>query len=198
MKKRQIEIRKLDWSLFTKDNQLHYGVNKGIAFEDVVEQLIEAMFPKEKWRRTPKSHDEKRDFVYPQDETLPDQKWAECKNYKENLSINTIAPTLVMGAINQIQCIYFYSYSQLNDNAIEGILRYAESSKKKVSIFDGTLLDNLIIKYYGQIETERFFPNVDFSKLSYNNTMPFRLICSITNINSILIMQMRLRLKKMN
>lgn len=183
MKKKQIEIRKLDWSLFTNDNQLGNGVNKGIAFEDVVEQLIKAMFPKEKWRRTPKSHDEKRDFVYPQDETLPDQKWAECKNYNENLSINTIAPTLVMGAIDQIQCIYFFSYSKLNDNAIEGILRYAESSKKKVNIFDGILLDNLIIKYNGQIETKKFFPNDDFSSLSYDNTVPFRLICSVTNIN---------------
>ncbi|MBE6841118.1 MAG: ATP-binding protein [Ruminococcus sp.] len=184
MKKRQTEIRKLDWSLFTKDNQLGNGVNKGIAFEDVVEQLIKAMFPKENWRRTPKSHDKKRDFVYPQDETLPDQKWAECKNYYENLSINTIAPTLVMGAIDQIQCIYFYSYSKLNDNAIEGILRYAESSKKKVNIFDGILLDNLIIKYNNQIETKRFFPNDDFSNLSYDNTVPFRLICSVTNTNN--------------
>ena len=183
MKKRKTEIRKLDWSLFTKDNQLVNGVNKGIAFEDVVEQLIKAMFPK-KWRRTPKSHDKKRDFVYPQDETLPDQKWAECKNYNENLSINTIAPTLVMGAIDQIQCIYFFSYSKLNDNAIEGILRYAELSKKKVNIFDGALLDNLIIKYKDQIETKSFFPNDDFNNLSYDNTMPFRLICSITSTNN--------------
>ena len=184
MNKKQTEIRKLDWSLFTSDNQLGDGVNKGIAFEDLVEQLIKAMFPKEKWRRTQKSHDEKRDFVYPQDETLPDQKWAECKNYNENLSINTIAPTLVMGAINQIQCIYFFSYSKLNDNAIEGILRYAESSKKKVNIFDGILLENLIIKYNEQIESKRFFPNDIFSNLSYNNTMPFRLICSVTNTNN--------------
>lgn len=184
MKKMQTEIRKLDWSLFTKNNQLGDGVNKGIAFEDVVEQLIKAMFPKEKWRRTPKSHDEKRDFVYPQDETLPDQKWAECKNYNENLSINTIAPTLVMGAIDKIKCIYFFSYSKLNDNAIEGILQYAESSKKKVNIFDGILLDNLIIKYNGQIETRKFFPNDDFSNLSYDNAVPFRLICSVTNSNN--------------
>ena len=184
MKKRQTEVRNLDWSLFKNNNRLGNGINKGIAFEDVVEQLIKAMFPKEKWRRTPKSHDEKRDFVYPQDETLPDQKWAECKNYNENLSINTIAPTLVMGAIEQIQCIYFFSYSKLNDNAIEGILRYAASSKKKVNIFDGILLDNLIIKYSEQIETKKFFPNDDFSTLSYDNTMPFRLICSITSTNN--------------
>ena len=184
MKKKQLEDRKLNWSLFTKDNQLGNGINKGIAFEDVVEQLIKAMFPQEVWRRTQKSHDEKRDFVYPQDETLADQKWAECKNYNENLSINTIAPTLVMGAIDKIQCIYFYSYSKLNDNAIEGILRYAELSKKKVNIFDGILLDNLIIKHNSQIETKRFFPNDDFSNISYNNTVPFRVICSITDINN--------------
>lgn len=184
MKRKQNEDRKIDWFLFTKDYKLDCKVNKGIAFEDVVEQLIRAMFPKEKWRRTPKSHDEKRDFVYPNDETLPDLKWAECKNYNENLSINTIAPTLVMGAINQIQCIYFYSYSKLNDNAIEGILRYAESSGKKVNIFDGILLDNLIIKYHRQIDTEKFFPNNNFNNLIYNETMSFRLMCLITNTNN--------------
>lgn len=184
MEQKQTEIRKLDWSLFQKDNQFCNGMNKGIAFENLVEQLIRAMFPMEKWRRTQKSHDEKRDFVYPNDETLPDEKWAECMNYNENLSINTIAPTLVMGAINQIQCIYFFSYSQLNDNAIEGILRYAALSKKKVNIFDGVLLDNLIIKYSRQIDTETFFPNDDFSALSYGNKAPFRLICMITNINN--------------
>lgn len=184
MNKKQTEIRKLDWSLFTSDNQLGDGVNKGIALEDLVEQLIKAMFPNEKWRRTQKSYDEKRDFVYPQDETFPDQKWAECKNYNENLSINTIAPTLVMGAINQIQHIYIFSYSKLNDNAIEGILRYAESSKKKVNIFDGILLENLIIKYNRQIEFKKFFPNDISSNLPYNKTMPFRLICSVTNTNN--------------
>lgn len=183
MKKGKSEARKLDWSLFTKDNQLEAGVNKGIAFENVIEQLIKAMFPTEEWRRTQESHDEKRDFVNPKDESLPDQKWAECKNYNENLSINTIAPTLVMGAINQIQCIYFFSYSKLNDNAIEGILRYAESSKKEVTVFDGILLDNLIIKYSSQIETKRFFPKDDFSTLSYDDKEKFRLICSISNIN---------------
>ena len=98
--------------------------NKGIRFEDLIEKLIRAMFPGEKWRRTGKSYDGKKDFVFPAEESLPDQKWAECKNYKSNLSLNVIAPTLIMGAIEDINTIFFFSYSPLNDNAVDNLLRY--------------------------------------------------------------------------
>ena len=98
--------------------------NKGIRFEDLIEKLIRAMFPGEKWRRNGKSYDGKKDFVFPAEESLPDQKWAECKNYKSNLSLNVIAPTLIMGAIEDINTIFFFSYSPLNDNAVDNLLRY--------------------------------------------------------------------------
>ena len=52
------------------------SVNKGVLFEDLVERLIQAMFPTETWRRTGKSYDGKKDFVFPAEESLPDQKWA--------------------------------------------------------------------------------------------------------------------------
>ncbi len=71
-------------------------INKGLLFEDLIEKLIAAMFPNEIWRRTAESNDGKRDFVYPYEENLPDKKWAECKNYSNTLSLNVIAPTLIM------------------------------------------------------------------------------------------------------
>ena len=142
-------IHVLDWSLITKEiNNTEKKPNKGILFEDLVEKLISAMFPSEVWKRTSLSYDGKKDFVYPKNTYLPEQKWAECKNYNNNLSINVISPTLIMGSINNIEEIYFFSYSQLNDNAIDAIMRFSKSTNKKISIFDGALLESLICKYH--------------------------------------------------
>lgn len=158
--------------------------NKGTVFEDLIEKLLVAMFPRETWRRTKKSHDGKRDFVYPENELLPDQKWAECKNYSSDVSLNIIAPTLVMGAIEKIRSILFFSYSPLNDNAIEGILRYSEFTGKDVKIFDGSLLKNLIYKYHSYPGIEDFFPNTDFSKgKEILNNKPLRIIKTLRTPN---------------
>ncbi len=49
------------------------------------------------------------------------------------------------GGNRKYQSNTFFSYSSLNDNAVEGILRYAESTGKDVQIFDGNLLETLIV-----------------------------------------------------
>lgn len=123
-------------------------INKGLLFEDLIERLLKALFPDETWRRTIESNDGKRDFVFPSEEYLPDQKWAECKNYSDALSLNIIAPTLIMGAIEKIACIYFFSYSPLNANALDGLVRYSKSENKTIKVFDGNLLDSLVCKYH--------------------------------------------------
>ena len=120
------------------------------------------MFPTETWRRTGKSYDGKKDFVFPAEESLPDQKWAECKNYESNLSLNIIAPTLIMGAIERINHILFFSYSPLNDNAIEGLLRYSELGGRTIRIYDGTLLEYIICTYSATHGIADFFPGTDF------------------------------------
>ena len=182
------DIHVLNWEkiiLYTnqKSNNRN-GKNKGIIFEDLIEALLAAMFPNEIWRRTKKSHDGKKDFVYPDDEHLPDQKWAECKNYSSNLSLNIIAPTLIMVTIENIDSIFFFSYSPLNDNAIEGLLRYSEATQKDVKVYDGNLLESLICKYHNQNNIASFFPNTDFEKayaLLYKKK--YRIITMIKDIS---------------
>ena len=118
--------------------------NKGILFEDIIECLLISEYGEKQWRRTIESHDGKRDFVYPYDPTQPDERWAECKNYAENISINVLSPTLFMAVINQVPCVYFYSYSPLNDNAIINIIQYSKLTGKVVKIFDGHFLEQCI------------------------------------------------------
>ena len=83
MKEKDIHV--LNWENFSQcTNSSGHTINKGLIFEDLIERLLIAMFPNQTWRRTAETHDGKRDFVYPSDEHLPDQKWAECKNYNSN------------------------------------------------------------------------------------------------------------------
>ena len=162
----------------------NHTANKGILFEDVIEKLLAAMFPEEAWKRTGESHDGKRDFVYPAEEYLKEQKWAECKNYNSNLSINVIAPTLIMGAMKGIECIFFFSYSPLNDTAIENLLRYSEMEQSVVKIFDGNLLESLICKYHAVNGLEEFFPDTDFEKARVKlERTPFRIIKTLWDLN---------------
>ncbi len=173
MKRQKENIHVLDWGKIIESNSAesvqageslisYQTINKGILFEDVIERLLSAMFPDETWKRTGESHDGKRDFTYPAEEYLEEQKWAECKNYNSNLSINIIAPTLIMGAIKSIECILFFSYSPLNDTAIENLLSYTKLRKSTVKIYDGNLLESLICKYHTYLE--EFFPNTNFEK----------------------------------
>lgn len=159
-------------------------INKGLLFEDLIEKLIAAMFPNEIWRRTAESNDGKRDFVYPYEENLPDKKWAECKNYSNTLSLNVIAPTLIMGALEEIQCIIFFSYSPLNENALDGLLRYSENQHKTIRVYDGIVLDSLICKYHALHGIEDFFPDTDFDEAFKEiNRKPLRIVKTIRDIN---------------
>lgn len=188
------DIHVLNWGSIVKNSVAADGgypcqkrekeQNKGILFEDLVEKLLVAMFPEESWRRTIESHDGKRDFAYPDDECLPDQKWAECKNYHSNISLNVIAPTLIMSAIENINTLLFFSYSPLNDNAVDGILRYAETTKKTIRLFDGNLLESLICKYNKVMGIGTFFPETDFD-LAYKTLeeKPLRVIKTVQDVH---------------
>ena len=160
------KLHVLDWSNVSrhKANGQKQSKNKGILFEDLIEKLLSAMFPTETWARTAESHDGKRDFFFPAEEYLPDQKWAECKNYDTHISLNVIAPTLIMGSIENVESIFFFSYSPLNDNAVEGLLRYSAMSNKRIKIFDGNLLESLICRYYNTNGIADFFPGTDFKE----------------------------------
>ena len=182
---KEADIHVLNWELFSKNKTVdNKKINKGILFEDLIEKLLIAMFPDEIWNRTGISYDGKKDFVYPADEFLPEQKWAECKNYNDNISINVISPTLIMGSIDNIEHIYFFSYSQLNDNAIDGIVQFSKSSNKKVTVFDGNLLESLICKYHNNNGINKFFPNTNFEEAqAILNTKEFRIISYLKDAN---------------
>lgn len=89
-----------------------------------------------------------------------------------------------MGAIENIESIFIFSYSSLNDNAIEGILNYSKTSKRKVELFDGNVLESLICKFHNINGIADFFPNTDFEKAySVLKNKKLRIIKIIKDIN---------------
>lgn len=136
------------------DNFLIDDKYDGIIFEDLIEELLTLMYGK-KWKRTPKTHDGSKDFYLNiEDEIL----WAECKNYKDSISLKTLAPTLVMAQVCNANMILFFSRSVINRFAKEKITTYAHRTSKKVLFYDGALLEDLIIKYNCNLSSKYQLP----------------------------------------
>ena len=130
------------WDKFTKRDSNGVIKRDGIIFEDLVECLLQIEYG-HKWIRTPKSHDNNRDFHL----TTPEfTQWAECKNYRETIALNVIAPTLVMAQIFDVNKLFFFSYSEINFSAKNKIFSFGAKTQKEIVIFSGNTLDDLIIK----------------------------------------------------
>lgn len=130
------------WNKFTKEDVNGTIKRDGIVFEDLVECLLQIEYGN-KWIRTPKSHDNSRDFHL----TTPEfTHWAECKNYKDSIALDVIAPTLVMAQIFDVNKLIFFSYSDINFSAKNKIFSFGSKTKKEIIIFSGNTLDDLIIK----------------------------------------------------
>lgn len=140
------------WSRFLAKDKKTFD---GIAFEDLVEDLLTLMYGK-KWNRTPKSHDGSRDFyVCLNDEIL----WAECKNYRDVLSLKILAPTLVMAQVCDANTILFFSRSEINSKAKEKITLYGASTSKAILFYDGKTLEKIIIEYNDQLSPNNQIPS---------------------------------------
>lgn len=148
------KLAKTYWNKFLTVNTKGNLIRDGILFEDLVEELLKLEYPST-WKRTKKSHDFNRDFHL----TTQDQKvWAECKNYEDDISLDTIAPTLVMAQIFTVNQIVFFSYSTINSSARRKIYAFASRTNKNIYIVDEALLDTLIIKQADKLPV-RFRPS---------------------------------------
>ena len=93
------------WDKFIETDGNGNKKGNGIEFENLVEFLLNAMYGKE-WVRTGGSHDDNRDFwLHLSNQSI----WAECKNYANTIAMSTLAPTLVMAEIYEVNEILFFS-----------------------------------------------------------------------------------------
>ena len=81
--------------------------NKGQQFEIVVEELLHILFEDQELSFTPTkmSYDGSKDFW-----SIDDSYklwWVECKNYRENISLTQLAPTLFMADLHEASYLLF-------------------------------------------------------------------------------------------
>lgn len=152
------------WEKFWNNESQKFN---GGQFEKLVKQLLKKEYPDECWEQTQPSWDGSRDFFY-QFMKGNEQffKWAECKMYQKDVSINILAPTLIMSTLKPVNEILFFSYSRLNPNARDMIADFAHTHKKIVRIYDDEKLEALILKHKEEISFSYFFPAYQDNKFT--------------------------------
>lgn len=139
-------------------------VNSGSGFEKLVFMLLKHSFSDIGWKDTPITHDGSKDFYAQKDNRVY---WAECKNYNNKVSLQTIAPTLIMAELCNADEVYFFSHSEINDNVKKKLCYYAHINHKKIRFYDDLALEQLIFNnevVYKNFFEKYQFTNVDFQK----------------------------------
>ena len=140
------KLSKSYWDKFKVESKNGNGSKyDGLKFENLINELLAVLYGKE-WVRTGKSHDDNRDFwTLMETEDGQNKLWAECKNYRDKIALDILAPTLVMAQIYGVNTIIFFSRSQINTRAKNKILLYGEKTGKRIIFYDADILEDLII-----------------------------------------------------
>lgn len=146
------------WSHFkkiiiTKDGKKKL-VRNGKKFEELVKTILDLEYGKDHWIETGETWDGSRDFEW---KTHEYYRWAECKNYESNISLNIISNTLVMAMIDFADEILIFSYSKIKKPVLEKLIQFADVSQKILRIYADESLEELILKHIEYLK-ESFFP----------------------------------------
>lgn len=177
------------WNKFIDKDTDGNDKGNGIEFENLIKQLLFAMYGKH-WERTGGSHDNNRDFwIHLSEQSI----WAECKNYKNTIAMNILAPTLVMAQIYEVNEILFFSRSDINRFAKDKIVAFGEKANKIIRFFDGTTLETLICTYALKLPKEysplKYMSNCDEEEeYSFVNVYFFRnIVSSVHNTSEVFL-----------
>ncbi len=154
----------------------HCGKEKrysGKLFENLVFMLLEDTFPLFNWKDTPVTHDGSKDFYAQKEERIY---WAECKNYNDKISLQTIAPTLVMAQLCNADEIYFFSRSSINENAKKKLCYYAHINRKKIRFYDDIVLEQMI--FNNKRVYNYFFKEYQFSQVDFQHEAVPQILCN--------------------
>lgn len=155
-------------------NSKNTNRNDGLAFENLVSDILNIEYGNGVWKDTGQSWDGSKDFWFLSKEK---RLWAECKNYKKNISLNVLSSTLVMAQIEDVDEILLFSYSSLTKPVYEKISKFADSSNKIIRIYDDEALENLIL-FHGKDLLPKYFPEFSFASIKFELSNP-TIICSV-------------------
>lgn len=129
------------WKKFLTINSKGEEIYDGKKFEKLTKSLLAILYGK-KWKETGTTHDGSKDFYLRRNNELL---WAECKNYKDTIALNILAPTLVMAQVCDANVILFFSRSMINRFAKEKITTFGLKTSKSIIFYDADLLEQLIL-----------------------------------------------------
>lgn len=147
-----INLIPIYWSEFKTD---------GLLFEQLIEELLNAMYPGQKFYKTKQTHDGNRDFEYyvPLLEGAQSKIWMECKYHTADaLPIHDISMTLLMAYIEGVSQILIFSYSKVTNTFFNYIAEYKAKSGKEVTVYSDCELEELIFQYRKKIHFRKYFP----------------------------------------
>ena len=109
------KLSKSYWDKFKVESKNGNGSKyDGLKFENLINELLAVLYGKE-WVRTGKSHDDNRDFwTLMETEDGQNKLWAECKNYRDKIALDILAPTLVMAQIYGVNTIIFFLFAVIS------------------------------------------------------------------------------------
>ena len=157
-------IKEEYWTQFVKMGpDGHSESRDGQRFEDLVLDILKCLYSYKNitWRSTKKTHDGNKDFVGVHNEEIY---WAECKNHSSKIDLKTLAATLVMAEIENVNEVLFFCYSDINNNTKKKLFCHSRRTERPVCFYDGIVLDQLILKYKEQL-FPKYFPELKTKEL---------------------------------
>lgn len=147
---------------------------KGKAFEDLVYELLQCLFPSITFQQTDYVYDGGKDF-YSIGNIHEETVWIEAKNYSNHLELSKFSNTFIMADISEINCIIIFSMSEITKGAKTNIARYAAYHKKKISVYAGNDVLFLIKKFQKKIDIGSYIQNAEnfLDEVKLETTLPF-------------------------
>lgn len=138
------------WAAFEDD---------GILFEKLCRKLLESMthIPIEHTKRT---RDGGRDLIGKAPVLQDDYYiiWGECKYHSQKLSMQKVSSTLVMAYLNDVDFLFFFSYSPVNSEFERHITDFCGKAKIRHYTYDDVRLEALLLQYQDEPWFDEFFP----------------------------------------
>lgn len=138
------------WTAFKSD---------GVLFEKLCRKLLERMADSS-IMRTKRTRDGGRDL----EGKLPILQddycviWGECKYHSQKLSLQKVSSTLVMAYLNDVDYLFFFSYSPVNSTFERHITDFCSKAKIRHYTYDGVRLEALLLQYRDEPWFDEFFP----------------------------------------
>ncbi len=150
-----IQLTEKYWSKFNKD---------GVLFEKLCHDLLKEI-TNEDIKKTKQTRDHGHDLEGKMPILKDDYMiiWGECKYHSKKLSLQKISSTLVMAYLNDVEFLYFFSYSTVTEEFERHIVDFCEKAKIHHKVYDDIKLESLLLDYVNSDWFPEYFP--DFKPL---------------------------------